>query len=734
MSNADGSRRLAVAIALAVVGCAANAPVEQAPAPASSVAYRPTREPPRPATIPALRRALAAAADEGELRVLSMRLAGMLRAAGRAGDLGAEDEAADVLRSLVRSSPASLSDPAVGDLLASTLVLVRSRSEALALAQHLACPERFAYVAGKGAANPQDHPAPYWDAWERAHEEPVDVTTREAKRAPFVASPGGPASRDEETTYRPLYAECAGGTAARWTEVATHHLEADAAAGPFRTNRAAEAYRLAVRRGGPGALRARALLGSVYALREERDRAVTELSGYLSACAGPSRRQEECDPPTQAIAVRELGECLTYGELHGTPESAPYVPRRDVVDTIVRPDELSRALGVVLVRLRDPSLVPPSTGAVVPIHVAAALALADLEQPAVAADVLDAAARIDPAHPELPRTYATIGALRRRMGTFQRPPLGEPHQRSAIAAWQAVLDVTAPASAWTTANARDDQARAEAAELRAAAPREIAAVQRDLAVARAIAMGRETEPRSPGKLARAFVAAREALSAAVAAGETIGADALRDELDLEELVARSRAGDALPDADWVRAREPLAPPVGDEARSRADVRRVRVADAWIAHDERRFAATRGKEGARPAPFEHAPGSALRRVPRIDPLPPSVVEAVAARRASAEHHAAGGRREAAARALVVAAELLLARGRADDAAPLLDEALAVGCKERSGFAAFLLRADVARAANDRATLAALAARNDDGGATCAKTPADRAAGKRATGTR
>jgi hypothetical protein len=194
-----------------------------------------------------------------------------------------------------------------------------------------------------------------------------------------------------------------------------------------------------------------------------------------------------------------------------------------------------------------------------------------------------------------------------------------------------------------------------------------------------------------------------------------------------ELEWRTRHGGEIADSLWagawdagMAARE-LAP--HPEARRVVTSLVVAVADLHVRSEEKLFAATHGKRGF--AARDRSLRTPLRPRPE-EPLPTAIEDAVKARDALAESADAF-----AIEPLTDAAGLLFAYGHTGEAERRLATALALACKMRLGFPAFVHAAELAHATKNKAELARLAALHDDPRATCAKTPGEQAQGRALT---
>src|SRR5262249_50960987 len=147
-----------------------------------------------------------------------------------------------------------------------------------------------------------------------------------------------------------------------------------------------------------------------------------------------------------------------------------------------------------------------------------------------------------------------------------------------------------------------------------------------------------------------------------------------------------------------------------------------VAERWTSYEAGRFVDTHGSEGV----ASRRPFARSTRLPtRVDPLPEAVAAEVAAQVAFADIREQS--RGPIADALIAPAALEASFGRLPEAAALADRVLAADCRSGSGFEAFRLRVELARATRDAATLAALRDRHLDPARTCARDAAERRAG-------
>lgn len=347
-------------------------------------------------------------------------------------------------------------------------MMVGAFDEAARAARALVCPSRYPSHSAPLALE-QDHPPRWWEAWERVHPTPLS-TTRPAQRKAPPKGDLGPATWDEETTYRSPYDGCAAPPAvpARWVvdawrTLAAYHAVVDRAAGPFHDNRAATALRLAlaIASTDPDAARAAPFatleLGRVLVDQQRYG----EAARVLARINAPPGDRELLERAAQLVATS-----LTYVDLDGPGENEPHIDRPDVLDVEPNPSAAERKIAVVVPRASSPELVPQNeTFAPLVTHwMAWELGMLGMHRQAGALEEQFLARY--PRHRDAPlvqweaaETFATM-ANYFRVGA---PEATLPKRLAAEA--RARLAQYGPGSAWAEANRDDAEAKARAALL-----------------------------------------------------------------------------------------------------------------------------------------------------------------------------------------------------------------------------------------------------------------------------
>jgi hypothetical protein len=353
------------------------------------------------------------------------------------------------------------------DAMASVLLLQDKPLDALAASRAVVCPSRFPFSATSPALA-QDHPADYWRAWEQLHPAPVARSTPSAHPA---LVPGGPRTWEEETTYRSPYEGCQSLDAPpsvvsrSWRRIGAHHLARDVAAGPFRSNRAATAFRRAVAsapasasaEGGEARAFASLDLARTLLTQQRYREASRVLDAVLTSKSPP-------DAELTSRAAQLLATALTHFDLEGPPESEPSVGDwPDLLDTEVQPAAVARKMRVVLERVDDPALVPPDPATQALVLRALSWELLAVGLHATALAVARTFLERFPMHRDAPRLQWDALLASRMLGAMNRPGSaaaaeGARHEAEERARLSGYVGDTP----WTRANRSDAEALAHA--------------------------------------------------------------------------------------------------------------------------------------------------------------------------------------------------------------------------------------------------------------------------------
>jgi hypothetical protein len=334
-------------------------------------------------------------------------------------------------------------------------------AEAARAARALACPSRYPSHTAPLTLD-QDHPPPWWEAWERVHPTPLSAT-RPAQRKPPPGGAPGPRTWDEETSYRSPYDRCTAPPAVpvrwvvdAWRSIAAYHAVVDRAAGPFHDNRAATALRLALAAAGTNRDAAGAVpfavleLGRVLVYQQRYGEAVR----VLARIAAPPGDRELLERAAQLVATS-----LTYVDLEGPGENEPMIERPDVLDVEVNASVAERKIGVVVERASRPELVPQNeTFTPLVMHwMAWELGVIGVNRPAVA--LAEQFLTRYPRHRDAPLVQWEQAETYTMMSNYFRagaPEAIEPKRLAAEA--RARLAQYGPGSAWAEANRTDAEA------------------------------------------------------------------------------------------------------------------------------------------------------------------------------------------------------------------------------------------------------------------------------------
>ena len=211
---------------------------------------------------------------------------------------------------------------------------------------------------------PQDHDEKFWIEWEMTYPTPESLTRSRGRGAePEIA----------ETTYRDPYPDSCEAipqkvepgdepryVAEVWWQIGNWHFDQiDPYGGPYNLNRAASAYRQAMKLRKPPLYGvAMYKLAWTYFKQQRYEAAVLELVRLLEYI--DEREKETGDPGTdfRSEAFTYIAASLTYLDFQGPGPDEPYILRSDVLDLEPNPAIAEQKMRVAIERVQDPKLIP----------------------------------------------------------------------------------------------------------------------------------------------------------------------------------------------------------------------------------------------------------------------------------------------------------------------------------------------------------------------------------------
>ncbi len=323
---------------------------------------------------------------------------------------------------------------------------------------------------------PQDHDEKFWTEWYNQHPIPLDQAhkgkpARNAKAAP----------KDEELTYQDPYpAECKPipqntdpGQDPRylaevWWKIGDFHFDQlDPKGGPYNLNRAVSAYDHSMEYKKPPlyGVAMYKLAWSYY----KQQRYHTGVDEFVKLLHYTDEQEEKTGDPGadfRSEAYTYIAGSLTYVDFEGPPESDPYIPRNDVLDTETNPLVAEQKMAVAIDRVQDPALIPQDKKWTVEIYKSLAHEFIDITQNRNAIATLELTLKKFPLDRDAPVMQNKIAELYDQLGRLA--PDGSAakaeYTQKALEARTKLANYVGVGKPWVDAN-KDDAEALNQAEL-----------------------------------------------------------------------------------------------------------------------------------------------------------------------------------------------------------------------------------------------------------------------------
>lgn len=322
----------------------------------------------------------------------------------------------------------------------------------------------------------QDHSDPFWNKWYNRNPVPLDQLGAESLPSP---GQGTTEARREELSYLDPYEDCeavaqdvAAGAEPRyvaetWWQLGNYHFDQLDAAGPYGLNRALSAYSQSMKYKKPP-LYGVAMYKRAWAyFKQQRYR--TAVKWFVNLLHYADLREAETGDPGadfRSEAYTYIAGSLTYVDFLGPPETDPFIPRNDVLDTELDPVRAEEKMAIAIRRAQDPLLIPQNKKWTAEIYKALGQEFIDITQNRNAIAVYELTLGRFPMDRDAPVLRNKVAGLYDQLSRLA--PDGSIVRREyADKALRARTELAryVGATQWTEANSEDAEALAEAERL-----------------------------------------------------------------------------------------------------------------------------------------------------------------------------------------------------------------------------------------------------------------------------
>jgi tetratricopeptide (TPR) repeat protein len=349
----------------------------------------------------------------------------------------------------------------------------------------LVCANRFTVRADSVAAGriavdalPQDHDQKFWTQWYNKNPLPLDqIKVKGFARRVDPAT----ALEEEELLFRdpypedcvPLPQQLQPGEQPRylaevWWQIGNYHFDhLDPGGGPFNLNRAASAYRHALRFTKPPLYGVALYKQAWTSFKQQRYRAAVEQFVQLLDYTDEQERKTG-DPGAdfRGEAYTYIAGAVTYVDLDGPPPDHPYIPRADVLDLESDPLVAEQKMAVAIERVQDPSLIPQDRKWTAEVYKSLAQEFIDITQNRNAIAVLELTLQRFPMDRDAPVMQNKVAELYDELSRLS-PEGSAAREEYAVQALAARTQLAGyvGATPWTDANRNDPEALRQAEQL-----------------------------------------------------------------------------------------------------------------------------------------------------------------------------------------------------------------------------------------------------------------------------
>ena len=281
-------------------------------------------------------------------------------------------------------------------------------------------------------ALPQDHDPKFWDEWSNKHPIPLDQDRQIARRTqakqgkPARTTPPKAGSVDaEELTYVDPYDGCtpipqptAPGDDPRyvaevWWQIGNYHFDQiDPRGGPYNLNRAVTAYENSMQWKKPPIYGVSMYKRAWSYFKQQRYHgAVDEFVALLHYADEQEAKTGDPGADFRAEAYTYIAGSLTYVDFEGPPPEYPYVPRSDVLDTETDPLVAEQKMAIAIDRVQDPKLIPQDKKWTVEIYKSLAQEFIEITQNRNAVAMLELTLRKFPMNRDAPVMQNKVAEL-----------------------------------------------------------------------------------------------------------------------------------------------------------------------------------------------------------------------------------------------------------------------------------------------------------------------------------
>lgn len=325
----------------------------------------------------------------------------------------------------------------------------------------------------------QDHDSDYWTGWENRHPTPIGQAKAKTAGRPVLRSKQqrekeADAAAGDERSYqspypedcRPIPQQTPAGIDPRyvaeiWWQIGDWHFnEVDPSGGPFNLNRGETAYQHSLIYKKPPVYGvAMYKLAWTYFKQQRYETSARAFVDLLKYTDRMEKETGDAGTDFRSEAYTYIAGSLTYLDFTGPAVDEPYVPRNDVLDLETDPRVAEQKMHIAIDRVQNPALIPQDQKWTVDIYKALAQEFKDLNHYRNMIEVSELMLKKWPMHRDAPAVQSQIADIYDTLTAQSREGTDERKQNSKLALEaRTKLAAYVGMTPWVEANKDDPEA------------------------------------------------------------------------------------------------------------------------------------------------------------------------------------------------------------------------------------------------------------------------------------